>query len=509
MKHTTWILCLILLLISVVCHLPVLNMPLNVYDEGIILAGADRILQGQVPYRDFWSMYPPGQFYTLALLFKLFGPSVLVERIYGIIVRSLLAMSGFLVTKKLGFSYGAAIVGWAMALLWTVSTWFPACPIYMALLVIYASIALFLHYLGKREARWLLWSGLTIALSATFRHDLGGMAAVVMLVALLMIKLTRTEGSWRPMVTYLGGGLSFGLPVALCFAVTVGIGPIWDQLIATPADVMPRFRWIPYPPYSFETLAFYLFPIVLGVGFLVSLILILKSKRRDTPAYGLFVLSLTGILFLNQVRVRSDEIHLFPAAIAGIVLLPGLVSLLLSLSPKATKIVAFALVVVASALFVGRASDWIESFAERRFVTLERSTVARAGFATMDQDLADVIAFIQGNTAEDEAIYVGVKNHDQFLINDTIIPFLADRPYATRYHELHPGVTTTADVQKEIIQELENVPARLIVLRPGYWVEPNETSIDAGIDLLDRYIAENYRLVHQVGDYELWMSRPQ
>ncbi len=49
---------------------------------------------------------------------------------------------------------------------------------------------------------------------------------------------------------------------------------------------------------------------------------------------------------------------------------------------------------------------------------------------------------------------------------------------------------------------------QLIVLRPGYWPEPNETEVDAGIDLLDRYIVKNYRLVHQVGGYELWMRSP-
>ena len=49
---------------------------------------------------------------------------------------------------------------------------------------------------------------------------------------------------------------------------------------------------------------------------------------------------------------------------------------------------------------------------------------------------------------------------------------------------------------------------QLIVLRHGYWPEPNETEIDAGVDLLDRYIAENCRLVHQVGSHELLLSRP-
>jgi hypothetical protein len=184
MKYITLILCLVLLIISAVCHLPVLAMRLNVYDEGIVLAGADRVLHGQIPYRDFWSMYPPGQFYTLAFLFRLFGSSVLVERIYDLAVRSLLALCAFLVTRRLGFSIQTAVVGWAMALVWTTSTWFAAYPVYVALVLICASIVFYLHHLENKQARWLFYSGLVMALGATFRHDLGGMAAIVLLIAL-------------------------------------------------------------------------------------------------------------------------------------------------------------------------------------------------------------------------------------------------------------------------------------------------------------------------------------
>jgi len=45
-------------------------------DEGIILEGAQRILRGQVLYRDFFSFYTPGSYYFLAGLFKLFGNSL-------------------------------------------------------------------------------------------------------------------------------------------------------------------------------------------------------------------------------------------------------------------------------------------------------------------------------------------------------------------------------------------------------------------------------------------------
>src|SRR6185312_10215204 len=49
-------------------------------DEGIVLQGADRILRGEVPYRDFFSFYTPGSFYLLATLFKIFGNSFAVAR---------------------------------------------------------------------------------------------------------------------------------------------------------------------------------------------------------------------------------------------------------------------------------------------------------------------------------------------------------------------------------------------------------------------------------------------
>ena len=51
--------CLALLLlalfaVALLYQRPTLIVPLNIYDEGIIVFGATRIMNGQVPYRDFW-----------------------------------------------------------------------------------------------------------------------------------------------------------------------------------------------------------------------------------------------------------------------------------------------------------------------------------------------------------------------------------------------------------------------------------------------------------------------
>ena len=47
--------------------------------DGVSTVGAERILKGEMPYRDFWTMYAPGHFYLLALLFGIFGTDLMVE----------------------------------------------------------------------------------------------------------------------------------------------------------------------------------------------------------------------------------------------------------------------------------------------------------------------------------------------------------------------------------------------------------------------------------------------
>src|SRR5258708_12841576 len=61
---------------------------LAVYDEGLILTGAMRVAAGDIPHRDFYANYGPGQFYAIAGLFKLFGEYAIAERAYDTLVRA-------------------------------------------------------------------------------------------------------------------------------------------------------------------------------------------------------------------------------------------------------------------------------------------------------------------------------------------------------------------------------------------------------------------------------------
>ena len=76
-RRVPWI---ALVFVSIVAQLAWMDATVGTYDEGLVLVGADRVLRGEMPYRDFWTLYGPGSYYLLAGLYRLFGEFALVER---------------------------------------------------------------------------------------------------------------------------------------------------------------------------------------------------------------------------------------------------------------------------------------------------------------------------------------------------------------------------------------------------------------------------------------------
>ena len=60
---------------AIVLFVPI-RSPFYYYDEGFAVFNATRVIGGDIPYKDFWAIYPPGQVYILATLFWIFGISL-------------------------------------------------------------------------------------------------------------------------------------------------------------------------------------------------------------------------------------------------------------------------------------------------------------------------------------------------------------------------------------------------------------------------------------------------
>ncbi len=78
-------------------------------DEGIVLQGAQRILRGQVLYRDFFSFLTPGSFYLEALLTRTFGSSFMVPRTALAAMGAGFSAIGYLVARRVCSRWSALL----------------------------------------------------------------------------------------------------------------------------------------------------------------------------------------------------------------------------------------------------------------------------------------------------------------------------------------------------------------------------------------------------------------
>ncbi len=497
---------IILFIITAIYYFPIINLPLGPFDEAVILVGAERILKGQIPSRDFFTQYTPGQVYTLAALFKIFGISFITERAYDIIIKSLISLFIFLIIRLFS-SNKIALVGWAMSLIWITLSAFPAYPVYPSVLCTYISVYFLLLHMKRDKIHYVILSALFTVFAVQFRHDLGGPVAIVIAFVLMLRRIARVEISWIPLISYIATGILAGLPVFIYFLLNSAIEIMINDLILYPLNVFTEYQDFPYPLLSINTLPFFVFPWVLLFGVLTFLIFI-KRKIDNTTAYGVILISCIGIAFFNQVRVRSDMIHLLPVALTGILLAPILLYALprgLSLSAWQYRVVWALFIIVFGITLYKPAIMKYSSLRRSYVVKTVNPDIERAKYLKIDPDLKKTVTYIKDNTSKNEYIYVGAKNHDKVIFNHPIVYFLAEKNSATKYHELNPNLTKT--IQEEIVNELKEKSVPLIVLTPGWRYEPNPSSIDLKIDLLDDYISTNFELKKTYGIYEIWTKK--
>ena len=114
----------------------------------------------------------------MAALFKVFGPSVLVERLWDILIRSCTVLVIYLIVDH-AWSRGRAIFLAALTGMWLSyfeNYGYPIFPcLLFSLLSLYCVVPV---YQGSRAIAPLLVSGFCVGITILFRHDVGIATAV-------------------------------------------------------------------------------------------------------------------------------------------------------------------------------------------------------------------------------------------------------------------------------------------------------------------------------------------
>ena len=95
-KEIFFALCVVLF--AGVIRIPSLAQPIGP-DQGIMAVIGEGILNGKLPYRDFWEMASPAIFFTYALMFKVFGPNMVAIPITDMLVSMFTTFMVFILSR--------------------------------------------------------------------------------------------------------------------------------------------------------------------------------------------------------------------------------------------------------------------------------------------------------------------------------------------------------------------------------------------------------------------------
>lgn len=489
-------------------------------DEGIVLQGAQRILAGQVPYRDFFSFYTPGSYYALALVFRIFGSSLAVARTAVALAGALLSVVTYLLARRV-CSRNIALTLAALGTLTTLPYRFLVLHNWDSTL--WACFALYcaVRVLEKPTWKWAFAVGLFASLTVLFEQSKGAGLCLGLGMGFLAIWFVDGRKRWLNRAEFLALIIGFAIPFAVTFAyfasqhsasimladwlwplrhysqanrvpygyqnwsdetrhVLFGTGSLPGRLVKAVA-VSPCF-WIPALP-------------VVALGWL-GYWMVRAARGRSAEgrsAYYILVAAVYLGLVLSMVITRADIVHfmylqplncLVVAWLLDGTDVPGRLSR--SVRPFLAAYVVIALLAFGMALLAATTSS------------RERLATRRGTVTTREKDT--VVDYLQAQVPQGATVLVYPYLPLYYYLTATFSP--------GRYDYFQPGMHTREQAD-EMVRELASRQVETVLFEPNFsekvarsW--PGTPLTAVAEDPVADYIARNYRACRMLSSPAEW-----
>lgn len=199
---------------GLVCYGLFVNRGLGLSVIGYSVAPAERVLQGEIPYRDFLFNYTPGILWVNALLMKAFGPTLMATRIGLFVFKLATLLTLYHLGRKLTNRW-TALVPVVLTLAWLGHQQiFSVYPDQYLVLFALAGLLCMLNYDRTGGLRWLALCGLATGTVFLFKYNVGVLLAASCMAVVFLRELMTTR---RP-----AGAAKAIAFYALGFAVVAG-----------------------------------------------------------------------------------------------------------------------------------------------------------------------------------------------------------------------------------------------------------------------------------------------
>ncbi len=492
-------------------HEPFLYQPLNVYDEGVTLMGAKRFAGGEVPYQDFFTIYGPLKFSVLGYVFQLFEASLIVARSFfiGVSLAAFLALLFFF--RREGNLVYAAL----FTLLFLPFAQISLTPLFLVLIALWFS-----WQIHHPQSRFLPFAGgALLGLLFLLRIDFGSLTSLAV-GALLFIWYLKggasTQQLWSIYGKIAAAFLVVITPVFLLLSSAGALGDFWQQAVIFPLfGSYQELRHLPWMEISAlqtaingltidflglsSALVWFFWPIPFVIA---AFYWLWRAIQHDFDVNGFLTNMLLGSFAAGAFLYASHRSDLGHVMFLNLLSLVFFLHLLTRFRSRLSGLLYLPLILV---MLLFPAHTYLETLALSNMT--EKKAYSFFGDATFfpsspeNDDLDRILNYFQGVDA-DAKVYVGVSDTSRVFVNNVMLPFLLRQPTATKYHELHTGIVTTAPVQAEMVDELQGV--EYVVLWDMFECEPNLGCQSSGVNLVDEYIQSHFVLDETFGEYHIF-----
>lgn len=453
------------------------------HDEGWILHPAQRILNGEVPYRDFQYIYTPGAAYLISFWYLVNGVDVFGARIFTMIF--------VLLTIKIIYDLSKSISKDKLVYILPIgiyTVWLPmhinfAWPVVFAIWSGLSACLNLFYAVKKRSNALYLIAGVMTGFTLLFKQNFGLAVAINSLVFFI---INRTSVNKKNVFVHIAGIAVLPLIFIIYLYINNALGSFYDDMYFF---IVEQFlvRGMQATPYIYPDEWYrmfikgliYLSPLIFGV---IAAMLAFRKKRL------IFHVATFCILFyILGIRPTTDKMHLVP-----LLSLSGL-SLVIIYSLVKNYILKFGIILLQiilllaglySSLFMNY-YRWDTPLIHQNKVT----PVAGLGVLTdsnYNKSLIDVTDHILFNTQRLDYIFVYSFSPSLYI--------LGNRDNATRYIFMPHNIMTN-EVQDEIIQELNRKKVNLII---------TDRDIENEGIRLTRFIKKYYNNIKMSGGFFVW-----
>jgi hypothetical protein len=509
-------------------------------EEGFMLVFPEQVLRGAIPNRDFLHLYGPGSLWALAGAFKVFGVSLLTERLFGLAQQMAIVFGIYALARRWGRTIAVAgAVTSALIIIpfgLTALAWVGGVG--LGVLGLAAGIQARERRAGdagdRSARRWALTAGVLLGLAVLFRLDLA------LAVALSTIALVR--GMSRPRVNRLLVGVAVGIaPYAIQLA-TAGVGdsargmvldpvfhlrggrglpipPPWSHVdgFLQRAGLLQQLHWPIPAPRASQQLSLWFFLLLGVVVFsVVQGVTAVRADRASLQTRTMLVVSLFSLGIVPQALQRVDSAHFawvsrvpfgfFPVVLFDFARRRAPRASTRRLTLGASAAVLALVLFVLPAFTATRYADYaLQTFdAHRHSYEIEHDGrvfyYGKRDRAEAAQQVIDAAARI---SKPGQRLFVGPGDLRKTPYSDAYLYYeLGDLVPATYYIEMDPGVANTAD--SGLDRQLASADIVILSKIWDNWSEPND-SRKVGSDKPVRVLARDFCRVGTYLDlYELY-----